>query len=127
VRFFGRVGWNDGDTESYAYTEVNNTAATGLDVSGERWGRRADRLGAAFVSSGLSGPHRAYLQLGGLGFLLGDGTLTYGREDILESYYTVHVWRGVFVAGGAQYIAHPGYNRARGPVFVQMARLHFDF
>ena len=127
VRSFARVGWNDGDSESFAYTEVNSTAATGLDVSGERWGRSADRLGAAFVSNGLSDPHRAYLQRGGLGFLLGDGTLTYGREDILESYYTAHAWRGVFASAGVQYILHPGYNRARGPVFVQMTRLHVDF
>jgi high affinity Mn2+ porin len=28
LRFFGRTGWNDGDSESYAYTEVNNTLAS---------------------------------------------------------------------------------------------------
>jgi high affinity Mn2+ porin len=126
VRCFGRVGWNSGNTESYAYTEVNSTAAAGLDVSGARWGRSVDRVGAAFVSNGLSDPHREYLRLGGLGFLLGDGTLSYGREDILETYYTAHLWRGAFASAGGQLIAHPGYNRARGPVFVQMVRLHVD-
>jgi len=127
VRWFGRTGWNSGDSESFAYTEVNNTAAAGGDVSGSRWRRPADRLGLAFVSNGLSAPHREYLRLGGLGFLLGDGTLRYGRETILETYYTAHAWRGVFASAGAQIVVHPGYNADRGPVFVQSARVHVEF
>ncbi len=127
VRVFARTGWNDGDSESYAYTEVNSTAAFGADVAGVGWHRPGDRLGAAFVSNGLSQPHADYLKLGGQGFLLGDGSLNYGRENIFETYYTAHLWRGIFASAGAEFIAHPGYNRDRGPVFVQMARLHLDF
>jgi high affinity Mn2+ porin len=127
VRLFARTGWNEGDSESYAYTEVNNTIATGLDIAGSRWARAGDRLGVAFVSNGLSTPHREYLRLGGIGFILGDGTLRYGRELIAETYYTAHLWRGLFASAGAQFVAHPGYNRDRGPVAVQMARLHIDF
>jgi hypothetical protein len=127
LRFFGRAGWNGGDTESFAYTEVNDAAAAGGDAGGAAWRRPADRLGVAFVSNGLSGPHREYLRLGGLGFLLGDGNLRYGREMILELYYTAHLWRGVFASAGAQLLENPGYNRDRGPAFVQMARLHVDF
>jgi hypothetical protein len=127
VRFFARAGWNGGDTESFAYTEVNDTALVGGDTTGAAWGRAVDRAGAAFVSNGLSAPHREYLRLGGLGFLLGDGNLRYGRETIVEAYYTAHVWRGVFASAGAQWLDHPGYNRDRGPAFVQMARMHVDF
>jgi len=127
IRLFGRVGWNSGDTESFAYTEVNHTVSGGGDSTGARWRRPADRLGIAFVSNGLSGPHKEYLRLGGSGFLLGDGTLSYGRESIVESYYTAHVWRGILASAGVQFIDAPGYNRDRGPVFVQMARLHLDF
>jgi carbohydrate-selective porin OprB len=79
------------------------------------------------VTNGLSELHREYLRLGGLGFLLGDGTLRYGREDIVETYYTVHVWRGVSAAAGLQYIRHPGYNEDRGPVLVEAARVHVEF
>ena len=50
-------------------------------------------------------PARSELTRGG--FLLGDGTLSYGREDIVESYYTAHLWRGVSASGGLQYIDHP--------------------
>jgi carbohydrate-selective porin OprB len=61
-----------------------------------------------------------------LGFLLGDGTLTYGRETIVETYYTASLLRGLSISGGLQYLVHPGYNRDRGPVTVLAARLHLD-
>ena len=64
---------------------------------------------------------------GGLGFLLGDGKLKYGRENILESYYTVHAWRGIYLAPGVQYVVNPGYNRDRGPVVVPSFRAHIEF
>jgi hypothetical protein len=126
VRAFVRVGWNEGDSESYAYTEVNNTVSAGMDVAGDGWQRTHDKLGVAFVTNGLSEPHREYLRLAGLGFLLGDGTLTYGRETIVESYYTARLWRGVSASAGLQYLVHPGYNRDRGPITVLAARLHID-
>jgi len=59
--------------------------------------------------------------------LLGDGGLRYGRENILESYYTLHVWRGIYLAPGAQHINDPGYNRDRGPVVVPSFRAHVEF
>jgi len=127
VRVFARAGWNEGHHESYAYTEVNDSVQGGGDLSGGWWRRPQDRVGVAVVSNGLSGPHRDYLALGGLGFLLGDGTLRYGREDIVETYYTARIWRGVSASGGLQYIDHPGYNRDRGPVLVEMLRLHLEF
>ncbi|MGC1485737.1 MAG: hypothetical protein WA789_18235 [Candidatus Acidiferrum sp.] len=43
-----------------------------------------------FVSNGISRDHQQYLAMGGDGFLLGDGRLNYGREDIFETYYTLH-------------------------------------
>jgi hypothetical protein len=52
---------------------------------------------------------------------LGDANLRHGRKTILESYYTAR-WREVFASAGAQFIVNPGYNRDRGPGFVQMAR-----
>jgi carbohydrate-selective porin OprB len=127
VRVFARAGWNEGHNESFAYTEVNDSVQAGGDLTGAMWHRSQDRLGVAVVSNGLSEPHREYLALGGQGFLLGDGTLRYGREDILETYYTAHLWRGLSASGGLQYIDHPGYNQDRGPVLVEMLRLHVDF
>jgi len=127
VRIGARAGWNEGAHESFAYTEVNDTVSAGVDVAGTRWRRATDRVGVAVVSNGISPEHREYLRLGGSGFLLGDGTLRYGRETIVESYYTARLWRGVSVSGGMQHVRNPGYNRDRGPIAVAMARLHIDF
>lgn len=124
VRIFGRTGWNEGHNESFAYTEVNDTVEVGADTTLRN--RTDDRLGVALVSNGISGPHRDYLALGGLGFLLGDGALRYGREDILEAYYRARLWRGVTASAGLQLLDHPGYNRDRGPILVGMLRLHLD-
>ena len=127
VRVFARAGWNEGHNESFAYTEVNDSVLAGGDLRGDLWNRARDKIGLAMVSNGLSDAHREYLQLGGLGFLLGDGTLRYGRENILETYYTASLWRGVSASAGLQVIDHPGYNRDRGPAVVEMIRLHADF
>ena len=124
---FGRWGWNEGQHESYAYTEVDQTWQIGAGGNGGRWGRRYDRVGLVFVSNGIGHDHQRYLELGGLGFLLGDGKLNYARENILESFYTLHAWRGIFPAFGLQYAVHPGYNADRGPVIVPTLRLHLEF
>lgn len=126
LRFFGRFGWNEGRHESFAYTEVNQTFAFGGDYAGDRWHRQHDKVGVAFVTNGISADHQEYLKLGGLGFLLGDGTLNYGRENIFEEYYTAHFWRGIYGALDLQHIANPGYNRDRGPVLVPALRLHIE-
>ena len=127
VRVFGRLGWNEGQHESFAYTEVDQKVEVGADVNGSSWKRKSDRAGVAFVSNGISKDHAEYLRLGGQGFLLGDGTLNYGRETIEEAYYTAHLWRGVFASFDLQHINNPGYNRDRGPVLVPGLRLHIDF
>jgi high affinity Mn2+ porin len=123
---FLRLGWNNGKTESFAYTEVDNTVEVGASVRGTRWRQPHDRAGIAFVSNGISADHREYLALGGLGFILGDGALTYGRETIIESYYRFHLWRGVYLGPDVQRIWNPGYNRVRGPVFVGGFRVHLE-
>ena len=61
-----------------------------------------------------------------MGFLLGDGRLTYGREQAAESYLAVSLPRGFNLALDMQYIVNPGYNRDRGPVWVPGFRLHWD-
>jgi hypothetical protein len=124
---FTRWGWDNGKTESFAYTEIDSTVAEGVRVNGLKWHRKQDRAGIAFVSNGIKKDHQNYLATGGYGFLLGDGRLNYGRENILESYYTAHVWRGIYLAAGLHYIVNPGYNRDRGPVIVPSFRAHVEF
>jgi carbohydrate-selective porin OprB len=127
LRVFGRFGCNDGKTESFAYTEVDQTVETGADYAGARWHRPEDKIGLAVVSNAIKADHQNYLKLGGLGFLLGDGKLNYGRENIVESYYNWHAWRGLFYAVDVQHINNPGYNHDRGPAWVGSLRVHVDF
>jgi high affinity Mn2+ porin len=127
IGIFGRLGWSDGRNEAYEYTEVDRTIELGAFAKGDRWKRRNDRVGAVFVANGIVKAHQRYLALGGLGFLLGDGHLTYGPEKIVEAFYTAHLWRGVFVSLNVQHINNPGYNQDRGPVLVGGARAHIDF
>ena len=127
LRVFGRFGWNDGQHESFAYTEVDQTVEAGGDYALARWHRPVDKFGVAFVSNAIKRDHQNYLKYGGLGFLLGDGRLNYGRENIVESYYTWHAWRGMFYSVDVQHIGDPGYNRDRGPAWVGSVRAHVDF
>jgi high affinity Mn2+ porin len=126
-RAFARFGWNNGTTESWAYTEADQAVAFGADHDGARWHRPHDRAGLAFDVLSLSADHRDYLAHGGLGFLLGDGALTYGHERSLEFYYTTHIWRGAYLAFDIQRITNPGYNQDRGPAVVPGVRLHLEF
>jgi len=127
LRVFGRFGWNEGQHESFAYTEVDQTVEVGGDYSGRRWHRKEDKVGLAVVSNAIKRDHQNYLRYGGLGFLLGDGNLSYGRENIVEAYYNWHAWRGLFYAVDVQHINNPGYNRDRGPAWVGSVRAHIDF
>ena len=124
---FGRFGWNEGQHESFAYTEVDQTVSAGAEYFGSAWDRPNDKVAIAVVSNAIKRDHQNYLRLGGLGFLLGDGNLNYGRENIVESYYTLHAWKGMFYSVDVQHIDDPGYNRDRGPAWVGSVRTHVDF
>lgn len=131
---FVRLGWNDGKNESFAFTEVDNQASVGAQVSGVHWRRAEDRFGSALVSEGLSSPHRDYLAAGGSGFVLGDGQLHYGREEIFEVYYRAQLTQfsarlpvKVQLSPDFQYIRNPGYNQDRGPARFVGIRLHLEY
>ena len=74
----------------------------------------------------LGAPPRRTSRSAATGFLLGDGTLHYGREDIVEAYYTLRASHGVSPAIDVQVIDHPGYNVDRGPIVVGSLRLHVE-
>jgi high affinity Mn2+ porin len=124
---FARLSWDDGRTESFAFTEIDQSAALGVSMKGTRWGRADDTLGVAGVVSGLSSEHRAYLAAGGIGLILGDGRLNYGLEQIVEAYYDIKVCRWLRMAPDFQYVWNPGFNSDRGPVPVYAVRAHVEF
>ena len=124
---FLRWSWSDGRTESWAFTEVDRSLSAGLALRGPAWGRPQDRLSVAFVQNRLSADHREYLAAGGLGFLLGDGRLTYSPERILEAVYAVALGRPFTASLDLQRCWNPAYNADRGPVTLSALRLHWAF
>jgi len=75
------------------------------------------------------------LAAGGSGFLLGDGRLTYGSEQIFEVFYSAQLASidltpkfplKIQLSPDFQYIRNPAYNRDRGPVKFWAVRLHLE-
>ncbi len=127
IGVFSRLGWSDSNNEAWVFSDVDHTATLGLSFKGERWNRPSDTFGLAGALNGISKVHREFFAAGGLGILAGDGTLTYGWEQILETYYDFQVWKTVHVTLDYQFVNHPAFNRDRGPVSVFGARLHWIF
>lgn len=127
IGVFGRLGWNDGKTQSFAFTPIDRLATAGVSIAGTRWKRPEDTLAAEWTVSGISAVHALYLERGGLDFLIGDGTLRYGPEAVFESYYSIRVAAGVFASFDFQRVINPAYNRDRGPVSAGSLRLHLEW
>ena len=121
---FLRAGWNDGNHETWMFTEIDQSLSGGFSYHPAK--RNHDELGLAYVVSGLSSPHRDYLKAGGKGFMLGDGNLNYAYEQVAELYYSAELLRDtIFFSGAYQLITNPGFNRDRkGPVHVFSIRVH---
>jgi high affinity Mn2+ porin len=124
---FVRLGWNDGKTESFAFTAIDRLASGGISLNGTRWKRPNDTVATAFTAAGISGVHALYLARGGLDFLIGDGRLEYGPELSWESYYRAQLFPGFFTTFDLQHVNNPAYNENRGPVWISSLRLHLEF
>ena len=123
---FARLGWDDGHTETWAFTAIDRLAEIGMLLKGTRWCRPNDAIGLAGCINGLSGDHRNYLGAGGLDYIIGDGQLRYGPEEILDFFYNWQVIKGIFVTFDFQEVNHPAYNRDRGPVSIYALRVHIE-
>ncbi len=124
---FLRAMHADGRTETYAFTEADDSFATGLALKGTAWGRADDTFGLAWMRNGLSNDRRNYLAKGGISFFIGDGGLNYRPENIVETYYSARLLKGLWLTGDYQRIANPAYNADRGPAHIGSIRVHAEF
>jgi high affinity Mn2+ porin len=125
---FARVGKGDGNTEVYEFTDIDRTVALGASLRGTRWQRPSDTVGVALVDNGISAVREQYLNLGGLGILVGDGKLPHpGAEQILETYYSLGTLSWLHVTADYQWVKNPAYNTDRGPVSIFGLRIHAQF
>ena len=125
---FAKYSWNDGKSSTFAYTEIDNSLCMGVNIFGKKWQRKDDVIGLAAVLNGISDDHRDFLNIGGYGFILGDGRLTnYGKEEIIEAYYSAKLTENLTLSADYQFIQNPGYNKDRGPVHVFAIRGHLEY
>jgi len=127
IGMFSRLGWNNGQLESWTFTDVNWTASLGISIKGEAWGRHGDVVGIACIVSGASKDNQKFLEAGGTDMLDGDGALNYDPEKVLEIYYDFHIWKTIHITPDYQFVTNPAFNRDRGPVSIFGARLHWEF
>lgn len=125
---FARISYNDGKNETWAFTEIDQSAQLGINLKGKMWNRKDDFAGVAIVANGLSDSHREYQRLGGNGFMIGDGTLNYGIEHIVEVFYSFLVPNTkITLSPDYQFAMNPAYNKDRGPVQFLAIRFHTEF
>jgi high affinity Mn2+ porin len=127
IGVFSRVGWSDGRNEAWAFADVDHTATLGVSIKGEFWRRPNDTFGVAGAINDINPTHQEFFSQGGTGILAGDGALSYGLEELMETYYDFQIWKTLHGAVDYQFINHPAFNRDRGPVSVFGARLHWSF
>jgi high affinity Mn2+ porin len=127
IGFFLRAGWNDGQNETWMFTEIDRSLSLGVNLTGEKWKRKDDNLGIALIINGLSAPHLDYLNAGGYGFIIGDGKLNYAMENIFECYYSYKLKGNSFwISPDYQFVLNPAYNKDRGPVNIFGIRVHVE-
>ncbi|NBV23896.1 MAG: hypothetical protein EBS05_18495 [Proteobacteria bacterium] len=124
---FLRAGWNDGQNQTWMFTDVDRTVSAGLSLKGRTWGRSEDTLGLAGVVNGISLDHRRFLAVGGTGITVGDGSLNYAPEILLETYYDARLPWHIHAMLDFQFVTNPAYNRDRGPVPIVGCRLHWEY
>ncbi|MGZ3745613.1 MAG: carbohydrate porin [Pseudobdellovibrionaceae bacterium] len=123
---FSRISWNDGKSETWAFTEIDQSISAGISWNPHLWSNLSDTIGTAVVANDLSKDHRDYLAAGGYGFIIGDGKMTYASEQILEAYYLIHPTKESAVTLDYQFVANPAYNSDRGPASIFGIRLHHE-
>jgi high affinity Mn2+ porin len=128
VGIFARVGKSQGDVEVYEFTDIARAVAIGTSIKGAAWHRPNDVIGVAAIDNRISGVFEQYLNLGGLGILVGDGKLPHpGDEQIVETYYSLAALSWAHITLNYQYVRNPAYNTDRGPVSIIAVRLHAQF
>lgn len=128
VGVFARVGKAQGNVEVYEFTDIDRSIALGTSIKGTTWRRPNDTVGVAILDNRISGEFQEYLNLGGLGILIGDGKLpSPATEQIIETYYSFAPFSWARISLDYQWVKNPAYNTERGPVSIVAIRVRAQF
>jgi high affinity Mn2+ porin len=122
--FFWRYSLNDGLHEDFGYTQCNASINTGILLKMKIIDRPKDKLGLCGSYNTISLLQQQYLQDGGVGFMVGDGTLTYAPEQVFEAFYAFNFLDHIYLTANYQYIINVAYNAGRGNAHFLGARLN---
>jgi high affinity Mn2+ porin len=125
---FMRIGWNNGQTETWSYIEADQSLSIGLSANGSGWKRAGDNLGFAVVVNALSADHKRYIERGGYGRQIGGKLQTYSPEMIGELYYSFRPLKTkLWFTADYQLCLNAGYNSNRSALHMFAIRAHVQF
>ena len=128
IGVFLRAMWSDGASEVVAFNAADRSLSFGAVAKGSLWNRPFDVTGIGMGLSWISASHARYLALGGIDGFIGDGALRQGTEGVFEIFYSLNLFKAIWLSGDFQLLWKPGYNADRGgPVTVLGARVHAEF
>jgi high affinity Mn2+ porin len=127
IGVFGRYGWNDGKTESWAFTQIDRSLSGGVSVNGKLWKRKNDHLGVAGVRNQISGDQRCFSHTAASGSSSETaGWIITGPRTLSRLIYSWRATKEWTITADLQPIQNPAYNADRGPVSVGTIRLHWE-
>ena len=143
VGVFLRAMWSDGNSEVVAFNAADRSFSVGALAKGSLWNRPFDVTGIGVGLSWISHSHARYLAYGGIDGFIGDGPCPdvppggdvsgcvarrQATEGIFEAFYSLNLFRAIWLAADVQLVWNPAYNADRGgPVTVLGAKVHAEF
>ena len=120
--------YSDGQTEVDAFNAADRSLSFGAVAKGSLWGRPFDVTGVGLGLSWISSSHARYLALGGIDGFIGDGALRQATEGVFEVFYSVNLFKAIWLAGRLPAPLEPRVQRRpRRAGDVLGARVHAEF
>jgi high affinity Mn2+ porin len=128
IGLFVRAMYSDGQSEVDAFNAADRDLSFGAVAKGTLWRRPFDVTGIGLGLSWISDIHARYLAMGGIDGFVGDGRLRQGAEGVVDLFYSVNLFRAVWLAADYQLLWNPGFNADRaGPINILGAKVHAEF
>jgi|HubBroStandDraft_4_1064222.scaffolds.fasta_scaffold80055_2 high affinity Mn2+ porin len=127
VGLFFRAMYSDGKYEVDAFNSADRDLSFGTVLKGTLWHRPFDVAGVGVAGGFISSSHAQYLAMGGIDGFVGDGALRQAPECVLDIFYSVNLFKAIWLTADYQQISNPGFNQDRGPVVILGARVHAEF
>ena len=127
IGLFFRGMYSDGKTEVDAFNSADRSISFGSVAKGTLWHRPFDVAGAGFGMSWISQSHAQYLAMGGVDGFVGDGHLRQAGEGVVDAFYSVNLFKAIWLSADYQFLWNPGFNADRGPVTILGGRVHAEF